>query len=104
MRLRCFGSGNSYSIVCGSKGTEATQLNEGYWTTRTTCLNMVSVLIVSVRTTMPLELFEPFGAPKGNGIEFVHNFFSRDPVNYETSGQDGEVDLVKCLQGKLCFT
>lgn len=54
--------------------------------------NMVSVLIVSVRTTMPLDLLEPFGAPKSNGVTFVHNFLSRDPVTCETLGQDGEVD------------
>jgi len=53
---------------------------------------MVLVLIVSVRTTMPLDLLEPFGAPNIKGITFVHNFLSRDPITCETSGQDGEVD------------
>jgi hypothetical protein len=41
---------------------------------------------------MPLDLPEPFGAPNSNGITFVHMFLSRDPVTYETSGQDGEVN------------
>jgi hypothetical protein len=41
---------------------------------------------------MPLDLLEPFGAPKSNGVTFVHNFLSRDPVTCETLGQDGEVD------------
>ena len=41
---------------------------------------------------MPPDLLEPFGAPNNNEITFVHNFFSRDPVTCETSGQEGEVD------------
>ena len=41
---------------------------------------------------MPLDLLQPFGAPNSNGITFMHNFLSRDPVTYEISGRDGEVD------------
>lgn len=93
MRPRCFGSCISYSIVCGSKGTEAAQLSKGYLNSRITWLNMVSVLIISVRTTMPLDILEHFGAPNSNGITFVHNFLSRDPVTYETSGRDAEFDV-----------
>jgi hypothetical protein len=104
MRLRCFGCCISCSIVCGSKGTDAIQLREGYWTNLTTWLNMVSVLIVSVRTTMHLDLLEPFGAPNSNGIRFVHNFMSSVAVIVRLQIRTAKSMRVKCFQGKICST
>lgn len=104
MRLCCFRFCISYSIVCGSKGTDAIQLREGYWTTPATWLNMVSVLVVSVRTTMPLDLLEPFGAPNSNGIKFVHNFISSVPVIVRLQVRTARSMRVKCFPGKVCST